>query len=190
MKKRIFIGAYPPEETIRRISSELTEVLESLPPQIPHNLRLAPESQWHLTVLFLGDRGEDEVRRAGEAMRRAAAGAERRRISLEAFVWGPGPENPRMLWLAADRASSDYLGALQAETEKACEAEGLDIAPEGRRQFWGHVTLGRFGRNSPRQIPLRRPCGAQFELESLRLMESELTPRRATHSLLEEAPLG
>jgi 2'-5' RNA ligase len=170
--------ALTPPPALKQAAAELGRELHQLFP--PHTLRLVPEAQLHLTLLFLGDINTSRL--PGLISRLAAACAAHQPFSLSIKGLGvfPNPHRARVLWCGV----AGDLAVLAALTEDVCR--GLE--PKANRSF--HLTLGRF--KTPPPSPLLAELltsHAGFMLPAwyvreVELFASELTAQGALHTRL------
>lgn len=185
---RAFIALeIPPvlQDEISRASAGLKQKLgDSVRWVAPHNL--------HLTLKFLGD-----VPRPGLDALALALGAELGRLplfelTLAEFGVFPNSKRPRVLWVGVQAPPA--LEQVRRVVE-ACAAR-LGLAPEEKKPFSPHLTIGRVRETaSPAglQAALQgfRPgrLGA-FTVEGLRLFRSDLRPQGPIYTSLALLPLA
>ncbi|HEV2303018.1 MAG TPA: RNA 2',3'-cyclic phosphodiesterase [Stellaceae bacterium] len=130
---RLFVGiAFPPELKLR-----LSLLCGGLP-----GARWVDPGNFHLTVRFIGETGEDMAAEIDAALARLRA----RRFSLRLAGIGIfGGDKPRQLWVGVERHPD--LEALRDKVEQALMRAGLPPEP---RKFAPHVTLARLN-NAPRE---------------------------------------
>jgi 2'-5' RNA ligase len=146
----------------------------------PHTLRLVPEAQLHLTLLFLGNVNTASL--PGLISRLAAACTAHQPFSLSIKGLGvfPNPHRARVLWCGV----AGDLAALTALTEDVCR--GLE--PTANRSF--HLTLGRFKKPPPGPWLaelLTSHSGFMlpaWQVREVELFASELTAKGALHTRL------
>jgi 2'-5' RNA ligase len=186
--------ALTPPPALKQAVAELGRSLYQRFP--PHTLRLVPEAQLHLTLLFMGN--VDTSSLPGLISRLAAACAAHQRFTLSIKGLGvfPNPHRARVLWcgIAGD------LAALTALTEDVCR--GLERT--ANRSF--HLTLGRFQKSlsqktcsrfartrsgkTPPPTPLEllhSHTGVMlpaWQVREVELFASELTAKGAFHTRL------
>ena len=133
--------------------------------------RLVPETQWHVTAVFLGERAPDEV----DGVCRITAAAWRRRqghvpdsVPLDRITTFPPGRNPRVLVLAG--RADDRWQRWHRDLARALDApRSASLIP--------HVTLVRLGGERLPTLPrdlLRTPV--EWPLSRLVLYHSTLTP--------------
>jgi RNA 2',3'-cyclic 3'-phosphodiesterase len=129
---RLFVGiGFPPELKLR---------LSLLRSGIPGAKWVDP-GNFHLTLRFIGETGEDIAADIDDALSRLRV----RRFTLQVAGTGVfgGGDSPRSLWVGVERTSE--LVALRDKVEQALFRAGLPPEP---RKFAPHVTLARL-RNPP-----------------------------------------
>jgi 2'-5' RNA ligase len=132
-------------------------------------LRPVRAENLHVTLVFLGDRDEDQTAAIGDLVTACAAG--RAPLRLGGPVW-LAPRRPHVLALAVedpDRA----LAALQAAVSDALR-DGTAHEPEARA-FLPHVTVARVRRGErvrPAELALPDPPRLAFAAEALTLYRS------------------
>jgi 2'-5' RNA ligase len=181
-----------PEE--RGALRSLQESLGTLPALA--EFRWIPPQNVHLTLRFLGEIGEAEARRAGEALEAAAREGRAFELSLERFGVFPHLRSPNVLWTGPERSPQpleEFVGRL---------FDGLGAAgfsPEDR-PFRAHLTIGR------RRVKGRPPAGLEGELNAAErrwlspplrlwmgeavLFRSELRPGGAIYTPVHRSPLS
>ena len=165
----MFVAVYPPMNVIEALLESL-DALE-LPPH-----RLVRPDQIHLTLLFLGQLPSAELDATLETVQRATAG-------FAPFILAPSrlitlPERHAARLVAAEAEAPPTLLELHRRL-----ASRLARRPRKRPsdRFRPHLTLCRF--RSPRRMPpLNQPVSVEpFEVRSIELMKSDLTPKGAIH---------
>jgi 2'-5' RNA ligase len=129
---RLFVGiGFPPELKLR---------LSLLRAGVPGAKWVDP-GNFHLTLRFIGETGEDIAADIDDALSRLRI----RRFTLQIAGTGVfgGGDRPRSLWVGVERTSE--LVALRDKVEQALFRAGLPPEP---RKFAPHVTLARL-RNPP-----------------------------------------
>ncbi|MGC6488710.1 MAG: RNA 2',3'-cyclic phosphodiesterase [Planctomycetota bacterium] len=155
------------------------------------DVRWVPPEQMHVTMLFAGDVDAGVVDALADAVERADAPA----VTLQLQPLGVFPPRgvPRVVWAGLD-GDVDALRRTRDTFEEAAAPLGV---PRDKRAFTPHVTLGRvkspFGalalidQLAERSEELRpKP----FELPSLTLYESQLTPRGPRYEVVTRRALG
>lgn len=180
---RSFVALSPPPE-LRRAAAELGERLSRR--FAPRTLRLVPEAQLHLTLVFLGNVNAAALpeleRQLGEACR------PHRPFTLTVKGLGVFPDRrrARVLWCGVD----GDLAALTALSDSVCRALGHPL----NRSF--HLTLGRFKAPPPAALLaalLDTYAGHEvgtWPVDEVVLYASKLTPQGAVHTPLARLTLG
>ena len=179
-------------------------------------IRFAPPENWHLTVTFLGEQDDVLLPIVVDAVKIASRDFKSPEIVFEKISYGPpalklqraSPLSPqrsgetgprklsseksgraRMIWLCADRASSERIAKIKEVVDAALASRGVPFQRE-MRLFSGHITLARFmGETELASLPqIERPLQLSFSATSLDLMESELKRSGAEYGLLQSFP--
>jgi len=149
----------------------------------------------HLTLKFLGDIAESQVRPIGQALQRACAGTPPFAISLTEMGCFPNLQRPRVIWVGV---GGDLEALTQLQRAVESEINPLGFEPE-RRGFTPHLTLARIrdkAHSSERQklgqllTKVRVDTSVGQTVEQLSLMRSELRPSGAVYTCLVAVPLG
>ena len=153
--------------------------------------RIVPRENLHLTLAFLGDRPEAELRELHLVLGQRALPAVTLALSGLATFGGR-----RVKLLAAEVTKAPALVGLQREALRAATAAGMALP---RERFRPHVTLLRFGAglrdaDRPRldaaMAPLAGLSTAPEPVAEMRLVGSTLTPEGAVYDTLAEYPLA
>ncbi len=185
---RLFIALNLPAELRSRIA---TDVLAPLRARLP-GVRWVREETLHVTLLFLGERGETEAHEARAVVREVAAKHKPFEVSLGGLGVFPNPARPRVVWLGLEGQSPVQ------KLHRALMGEHARLGvPLENRTYRPHITLGRVP--PPSEAGARKALGpalaaVRFEtlvtFGSVELMKSELTPRGPYYTVLLAAPLG
>jgi len=147
---RLFVGiGFPPELKLR---------LSLLRSGVP-GVKWVDPGNFHLTLRFIGEIGEDTAADIDDALSRLRV----RRFTLQIAGTGVfGGDKPRSLWAGVERTPE--LVGLRDKVEQALFRAGLPPEP---RKFAPHVTLARL-RNPPLdKLRDYLAAHAQFRAESL-----------------------
>jgi RNA 2',3'-cyclic 3'-phosphodiesterase len=127
---RLFVALRPSPDAV----TELWTASEALRTEQPE-LRWALPDQWHLTLAFLGEVGEDGMSNLVERLGRVAA----RHPPLMLSLGGAGRFGNRVLWVRV-RGDTDRLRRLSASVRAAARRARL---PVEERPYRPHLTLAR-----------------------------------------------
>jgi 2'-5' RNA ligase len=156
-----------------------------------------PPARWlgaeamHLTLVFLGEVGEDRVGALGRAGSAALAGESPIRLRIgEAGSFPPG-RPARVVWLAVE--SDRDLGSLQRRLSAAC-GQAAGVQPDGK-PYHPHLTLARCA--PPWPIAASKALwslyaggvGEPFEAREAVLFRSHLGGGPARHEPIQRWPL-
>lgn len=148
---RLFVGiGFPPELKLR-----LSLLCSGVP-----GAKWVDPGNFHLTLRFIGEMGEDVAADIDDALSRLRA----RRFTLQIAGTGVfgGGDKPRSLWAGVER-SPELLG-LRDKVEQAMIRTGLPPEP---RKFAPHVTLARLRDPPLDQLRAFLVTHAQFRADPL-----------------------
>jgi 2'-5' RNA ligase len=134
-------------------------------------LRPVPAERLHLTLVFLGARGEEEAEGIGELVTACADGPVHAELGDALWL---SPRRPHVLTVAL-RDPAGRIGELQARVQDAL-VSGAGHEAE-RRRYLPHVTVARVRRDArlrPGDVALPEVPRASFALEALTLYRSRL----------------
>jgi len=155
---------------------------------------VCPEARWtqpqgiHLTLKFLGEISDRQVREVCEGLKKLAR-IESFTIGLKGFGFFPDARRPRVFWAGVDAPPN--LLQLAEQVEEAMAKIGF---AREERAFRPHLTLARF------RVPQAQPAlqallsqqGEQdlgkFEVSEFFLFESKLSPQGAEYRKVERFP--
>ncbi|MGH3883719.1 MAG: RNA 2',3'-cyclic phosphodiesterase [Pseudonocardiaceae bacterium] len=129
---RLFVALTPPGEVIEELRVS-TVALRQLAP----DLRWTRPEQWHVTLAFLGEVGDDAVDELTRRLSRAAA----RHPPLSLVLGGGGRFGHQVLWTRV-QGDRDGLRRLAGSVQAAARRSRL---PTEQRPYRPHVTLARAG---------------------------------------------
>jgi 2'-5' RNA ligase len=170
------------------IAIDLPEQLHAALAQTQQALRkAAPEGRWtrpegiHLTLKFLGEVSEAQVKQVVEALGQIGS-FEPFSVQVRGFGFFPQARRPRVFWVGVEAPPA--LAELAARVDG--EMEKIGFPPE-QRAFTPHLTLARF--DVPRPQPALEAALAQhapaplgrFEASEFFLFESKLSPQGAQY---------
>jgi 2'-5' RNA ligase len=185
-KHRVFIAINLPEE----IKKELGFYAEKWP-ELP--ARWTRKDNLHITVEFLGDLTDEELadacQIAGEVAKRHTPFS----LVLNKVLYGPPKKfPPRMVWVQGEK--SEELAELKNELQEYL-VEKIKFRPD-EKAISTHITLARISEWEFKKFDIdERPeidegIDLSFTVESIEVMESELTREGPRYTILESHILG
>ena len=182
---RLFI-AIEVDEGVRERLVEAQRQLAKAPCKVkwvePQNL--------HLTLKFLGEVPDHQVRAIADAMTRAARDARPFEMKVAGLGTFPPKGVPRVVWAGVEAMQ---VRPLHRRLEAALEALGHE---REKRAFHPHLTLGRVkGREGTRELRslIEDLAATEFgtaPVAQVVLMQSTLSPAGPTYTPIHHAPLG
>lgn len=159
---RLFIAAWPTDETVTQ--------LRGIPRPHEPGVRWVAETNWHITLRFLGDTDVDET-----AHRLASAVLPRSVARLGPAVRALGARQLVVPALGVD----SLAGAVLTATE--------GIGEPDQHPFYGHITIARLARDTRSAVD-GTAFQSVFEIEEVALATSTLLPNGATYTRIARFP--
>ena len=185
-KRRIFIAVNLPQEIKNKLLSYQRQ-WQDLP------VRWTKSDNLHITLVFIGYVGEDELLEICKLCRQIAKEHKVFNINLEKILLGPPNRPPRMIW--AEGEKSQELSGLKNDLEKSLlNSAGKGYRWQELRALRPHITLARFKqwewqRVSPKP-EIKQALAASFLVENIEVMESELKRTGAQYSIIKSIKLS
>ena len=127
---RLFVAVTPPGEVVEALRTATAGLRELAP-----DLRWTPPEHWHVTLVFLGEVGDDAASELAGRLNRAAA----RHPALSLALGGGGRFGHRVLWTGV-QGDRDGLRRLADSARAAARRSRL---PVQHRSYRPHLTLAR-----------------------------------------------
>ena len=160
--------------------------------ELPLNVRWVNVSDIHLTIVFMGDIQEEQIKPIQDIIKDVCHGYGPFSIAIKGIGFFGSRRNPRVLWIGLDGAI-DRMACFKDDLQKGMKPFGIK---EEKRRFKPHLTLGRFRKDArtgshlddllSRYHDLKSPDGI---IEELVLFKSDLQPGGAVYSRLNGWPL-
>ena len=172
-KLRLFVAIEIPAEVRRQLAEIEKQLLAS-----GADVKWVPETNFHITLKFLGNVDADRVDPVSKAVESAVKDAAPFETSFAGVGAFPNLRRPNVVWVGMTSGGAE-MQSLAERVDKALEK--LGFARE-ERPFSAHVTVGRSrtGRNAEKLTELietlRDAEAGSFRVESVAVMKSELRP--------------
>lgn len=173
---------------IKRIIMTVSENVREL----PLNVRWLNVTNIHLTIVFMGDVQEEQVKPIQDIVKDVCQGYGSFSIGIKGIGLFGSRRNPRVLWIGLDGAI-DRMGYFRDDLQKGLTPFGIK---EEKRRFRPHLTLGRFRKGARTGTHLDDLLSKYHDLtspeciiEELVLFKSDLKPGGAVYSKLNGWPL-
>lgn len=180
-KVRVFIAVSMPDDVKR----QLAEIEKKLSLS-GADVKWVAESNFHITLKFLGDVDSSRLEEISSAVESAVLDIEPFEVALSGVGAFPNIRRPSVIWVGIS-AGGDELKKLAEKIEAALEPMGF--AREAR-PFSAHITVGRT--RTPRNIGQLRESidclkdiqAGAFRVDEAAVMKSELRPSGSMYTKL------
>lgn len=179
---RAFIAIELPPEIIKKIA-EIQDRFKAL------NLDATwvKPSNIHLTLKFLGNINPQLLSKVKEVIVESLPPVPEFSISLGTVGVFPNIKQPRVLWIGVEETHQQLI-LLKSNIDKGLEPLGFEI---DRKKFSPHLTLGRIksakGKSRLREMiqSFEKMDAEAIKVSSVKLMQSQLTPRGSIYTVLQ-----
>jgi len=172
---RLFIGTRVPENVAPLIRNAADQQLAQ------PMWRVAPEQQWHVTALFVGERPAKDLLGIKDAVERIASDSTQIQLQKGRLLTMP-EQGPTMLWVRFDPHTE--LTRLHHRL-----AQALAMRPSHHVPYWPHITLARSRGRITAQID-GPPLVKELMLSELTLFRSERSDHGSVHTAMGSWPLS
>jgi len=182
---RSFIAVNLPETIKAEIGEIIARLRNAGPPA-----RWVPAQNLHVTIKFLDEIGEDQIKPLIGAITAASGQIKPFELKLGGFGFFPNERKSRVFWIGIE-SGLDELKQLAHGVDR--QTEPLGFQPE-KRAFSAHITLARFRQPGPAGNLAVAASHLDYHSEPIRvvqvdLMKSVLSPKGASYSVLGSVPL-
>jgi RNA 2',3'-cyclic 3'-phosphodiesterase len=187
---RLFVAVEMEPAVAARADALIGELRRRAERLSPHaRITWVPAERLHLTVRFIGNVDDDQVRAIVAALQ-APLDAERFDLTLAGTGAFPNGGKPRVLWAGVTDGREALRGT---EREVSLRLELADVPPEDR-VYSPHLTLARIrdaaGLKSARLFEgISATVLGTTRVEAITLFESRLSPKGPTYVAMQRTPL-
>ncbi len=184
MTKRLFLAINLPIE----IKDELFNLVLKLQKANKNKpIKWVAKDNFHLTLHFLGPIPEENIEAINQALKPIIAEFSTLKFRLSNAIDAfPDLNNPKVIFLEMKELNNGQTIELQRKTGKALEWLGFKI---DKRPFRLHLTLGRVKFKTSVQIPKFSFQLSEFSIQTIDLMESNLTSQGPIYSIVKQYKL-
>jgi 2'-5' RNA ligase len=181
MTKRLFLAINIPP-TIKNQLAELILKLQKNNKNKP--IKWVSPKNLHLTLHFLGPVPEQKIPDINQAVEPIVAKFPILKFSLTNDINAfPDLNNPKVIFLEIKRLNDGQTIKLQEKIGESLAQSGFKI---NKKPFRLHLTLGRVKFKTAIQIPNLQYPITDFQINSIDLMESNLSPQGPTYSIIKQ----
>lgn len=185
---RLFLAVEIPDDARELLSVTIDGLREAMP-----GTRWVKAKNLHLTLKFIGDYGEEGLKRLSNEIRATAERCQGFRAVLGGCGAFPSQRKARVVWVGMSEGA-DEAGKIARKLDARLEKAG--VKREGR-PFSGHLTMARLKQPKDFSPQLEEMSGRleglrsmPFEVGEIVLYRSILSPQGPTYVALERAGLG
>lgn len=168
------------------VSEEVKNYLTELQNNLPEDSKLNLVKEFHMTLKFLGDVGEDKI----DTIKALLSNISFAQFTAKIGGMGVFPDEKmiRVVWVGIE--PKDAITGLQQEIEKAL----LDMFPKDAR-FHPHLTLARVKSVKDKKVFMEKLNKLtikelEFPVNSFKLIKSDLTPKGPVYKDVAEFSLN
>ena len=181
---RSFIALYPDPAALKAVS-DFVGCLRNR----DRTVRWEKDAHIHITMKFLGDVLLQDVRAVEKELRARLEGSGAVSALIDRVGGFPSLHRPRIIWLGLSDGA-DRVRTLNDILEQVCESVGMPREP---RKFTPHFTIGRVRQQESGDLEnALEACSfdsTPVSFDSMRIMQSTLTPKGAIHTVVADIPL-
>jgi len=179
---RLFVAIELPIEVQKAL-----ENIQEATKKYLENARWVEAKNLHLTLQFLGNCPEEQVKKIAEQLTSAGMQTEPFFFQLQSLGGFPSNKNARIFWVGVGQGREEVC-RLQGIAEKALSPLGFK---EEKREFHPHITLARLKKPESLQLALEAISeediySQPIKVDSISLFESRLHPTGAQYFVLEK----
>lgn len=181
MTKRTFIAINLPLE-IKQKLGEVVIKLQKINPD--YAIKWVKPENLHLTLHFFGDLNEKQIAQVEEGIEEITKRVTSFKIQTGEFGCFPNEKNPRVIFVKTKDTKAVHI--LVGELEVMLQNLGYKV---DTRPWQAHITLGRFKNKAQCKTDNVKLEPMTFDVKSVELMESTLTPEGSVYSVIKSFPL-
>lgn len=170
MSKRLFVAVAA--DSLYSAALPYVKKLKTSFGQKDIDVQWAPQENWHITLMFLGEIQAPQISAIAEALQTVSAQTPAFKLKIHDFGAFPDPHKARVIWMGVQR--SQALLNLQSSVELSLRELGFSVDD---REYWPHLTIGRL-RNHRHVVdalsPVVRKDIGKLQVTELVLYESFL----------------
>lgn len=121
-----------------KIKEKIAEKVRGLK-RVNADLKIVKRENWHITLKFLGDIDQSQVRRIKKKLKRVVNQLKPFKISLKGGGVFPDLDYIKVIWVGLNKGS-DKVKELNREINRVLE--GMDVA-ESHHEYTPHITIAR-----------------------------------------------
>ncbi len=181
MTKRLFLAINLPT-TIKKQLAELILNLQKNNKNKP--IKWVEPQNLHVTLHFLGSVPEQKIPEINQALAPIIANFPILNFALSDTINAfPDLNNPKVIFLEIKELNDGKIIKLHKKTDEGLAQLGFKM---DKKPFRLHLTLGRVKFKTSIKIPDFKLPDSNFQINSIDLMESQLSPQGPTYSIIKQ----
>lgn len=176
---RTFLAVPVPEEVREQVSQLISKLQGG-------NFKIVKPENYHLTLKFLGEKSDEEINQIKSILKPTTQKFNATLSGLGAF---PSKDYIKVLWIGLGEGKEEYI---QLNQEVDSILSQLNIRKE--QDYTPHLTIARVKNVTDKETLqnfLKAPIQSEpFEINSIDMMKSELTPQSPVYTLLFQKQLS
>lgn len=181
MTKRVFIAINLPEELKKKLGEVILKLKKINP---DYAIRWVKPENLHLTLHFFGDLDKKQIAQVEEGIEEITKQTTSFKMTTGEFGCFPNKKRPRVIFVKVKDAKTAHI--LVGELEVMLQNLGYKV---DTRPWQEHITLGRIKNYTKCKTDNIEIKPMAFNVESVELMESQLTPEGSVYSVIKSFPL-
>ncbi len=184
MDKRIFIAISLPNETKNILADFISQAKKINPHQAIHYVKPAG---LHLTLHFLGNRDEREIRLIEEIIKTTCHQYNSMSLIISKINAFPSLKNPSTIILKVKEKFGSELTKLQSTLGKKLTTNGISLDD---RPWKPHLTVARIKTKTIFKTQNLKIPNLEFKVSNIELMHSQLHPQGSQYKIIKSFTLN
>ncbi len=181
MSKRSFIAINLPTELKKKLG-EIILKLKKINPD--YAIKWVEPENLHLTLHFFGNLNDKQIAQVEEGIEEVAKHNASFQMSTGDFGCFPNEKTPRVIFI--ETKDTKAVRTLVGQLEVMLQNLGYKV---DTKPWQAHITLGRIKNQTRCRTEGVKMESFTFDVKSVELMESQLTPEGSVYSVIKSFPL-
>ncbi len=183
MKHRVFLAVNLPDEVKHYLASLIEELKEQNQRRV---IKWVDSTLLHITLSFLGDLDDEQIEEIKILVKEELVNFNQTILELDSIGAFPELDKPRVVFVEA-KDESKIIYKLQKSLTDKFNRLGMEL---DQRPWKAHITVARVrDRGELKGIDYKIERGTTWQVQTIDLMESVLTPQGPEYTALEKFKL-